>query len=154
MNETVGSAERLASSWGVPVIVENVPGANGNIGNERVAKGPTDGTQLLVVTTNIVTSAEVSGRDANDAPFLPALVLRVGFALIVTQLLQIVGLILAGRFLIRPLFRLIGLWGEREMFIVAALFTIAAAATSVLFRISSSPSTPVAMNQESTSPGL
>ncbi len=26
------------------------------------------------VTTNVVTSATVSGRDANDAPFLPALV--------------------------------------------------------------------------------
>ncbi|RVQ68722.1 sodium:proton exchanger [Croceicoccus ponticola] len=36
----------------------------------------------------------------------------------------IAGLILAGRYLIRPLFRLIGILGEREMFVVAALFTI------------------------------
>jgi len=40
----------------------------------------------------------------------------------------IAGLILVGRFLIRPLFRLIGVLGEREMFVVAALFTIVAAA--------------------------
>lgn len=40
----------------------------------------------------------------------------------------IVGLILAGRYLIRPLFRLIGNLGEREMFVVAALFTVMAAA--------------------------
>ena len=40
----------------------------------------------------------------------------------------IVGLIIAGRFLLRPLFRLIGVMGEREMFVVAALFTIVAAA--------------------------
>jgi CPA2 family monovalent cation:H+ antiporter-2/glutathione-regulated potassium-efflux system protein KefB len=42
--------------------------------------------------------------------------------------LAIVGLILAGRYLIRPLFRLIGNLGEREMFVVAALFTVMASA--------------------------
>ena len=41
----------------------------------------------------------------------------------------VIGLIALGRFAIRPLFRLIGGLGEREMFIVAALFTIVASAT-------------------------
>ncbi|MDE2619405.1 MAG: cation:proton antiporter [Sphingomonadales bacterium] len=40
----------------------------------------------------------------------------------------IVGLILAGRYLLRPLLRLIGNLGEREMFVTAALFTVLAAA--------------------------
>lgn len=40
----------------------------------------------------------------------------------------IVGLIAAGRFLLRPLFSLIGRLGEREMFVVAALFTVLASA--------------------------
>ena len=40
----------------------------------------------------------------------------------------VVGLIAAGRFLIRPLFGLIGNLGEREMFVVAALFTVVASA--------------------------
>jgi monovalent cation:proton antiporter-2 (CPA2) family protein len=40
----------------------------------------------------------------------------------------IVGLVLAGRFILRPLFRLIGNLGEREMFIFAALFTVIASA--------------------------
>lgn len=40
----------------------------------------------------------------------------------------LVGLIAAGRFVIRPLFRLIGNLGEREMFVVAALFTVMASA--------------------------
>jgi CPA2 family monovalent cation:H+ antiporter-2/glutathione-regulated potassium-efflux system protein KefB len=43
-------------------------------------------------------------------------------------LAAVFGLIAAGRFLIRPLFRLIGGLGEREMFVVAALFTIVASA--------------------------
>src|SRR6187455_1760265 len=44
-------------------------------------------------------------------------------------LAAVVGLIALGRFAIRPLFRLIGGLGEREMFVVAALFTIVASAT-------------------------
>lgn len=45
----------------------------------------------------------------------------------------IVTLVLAGRFLIRPLFRLIGHLGEREMFVVAALFTVVASAALMEF---------------------
>lgn len=51
-----------------------------------------------------------------------------GWQLAIVSLAAIAGLILAGRYLIRPLFRLIGHLGEREMFIVAALFTIVASA--------------------------
>ena len=40
----------------------------------------------------------------------------------------IVGLVLAGRFLLSPLFRLIGNLGEREMFVFAGLFTVIASA--------------------------
>jgi CPA2 family monovalent cation:H+ antiporter-2/glutathione-regulated potassium-efflux system protein KefB len=43
-------------------------------------------------------------------------------------LAAVIGLIALGRFAIRPLFRLIGGLGEREMFVVAALFTIVASA--------------------------
>ena len=40
----------------------------------------------------------------------------------------IAGLVLAGRFIINPLFRLIGRVSERELFVVAGLFTVLAAA--------------------------
>ncbi|WP_095012106.1 cation:proton antiporter [Tsuneonella mangrovi] len=51
-----------------------------------------------------------------------------GWQLALMTIAAIAGLIAAGRFLIRPLFRLIGSIGEREMFIVAALFTVIASA--------------------------
>ena len=51
-----------------------------------------------------------------------------GWILVLETLAAIVGLILAGRFVIRPLFRLIGNLGEREMFVFAALFTVIASA--------------------------
>lgn len=43
------------------------------------------------------------------------------------------GLILAGRYILRPMFRLIGNLGEREMFVFAGLFTVIAAAALMEF---------------------
>lgn len=51
-----------------------------------------------------------------------------GWTLALFTVLAIFGLIAAGRFLIRPLFRLIGGLGEREMFVMAALLTVIASA--------------------------
>jgi monovalent cation:proton antiporter-2 (CPA2) family protein len=51
-----------------------------------------------------------------------------GWVLGVMTLAAVVGLIAAGRFVIRPMFRLIGRLGEREMFLMAALFTVVASA--------------------------
>jgi len=51
-----------------------------------------------------------------------------GWLLGLYSVLAVIGLVIAGRLLIRPLFRLIGNLGEREMFVVAALFTVAGSA--------------------------
>lgn len=40
----------------------------------------------------------------------------------------VVGLVLAGRYILNPLFRLIGVLGERELFVAAGLFTVFASA--------------------------
>ncbi len=46
-------ADRLQAMWRTTVIVENISGAAGSIGMDRVAKGPTDGTQILMVPPQI-----------------------------------------------------------------------------------------------------
>src|SRR5438105_8713486 len=47
-------APKLSEKWGQPVVVENKPGASGNIGTDLVAKAPTDGYTLMV-TVNTFT---------------------------------------------------------------------------------------------------
>ncbi|MET0377316.1 MAG: cation:proton antiporter, partial [Rhizorhabdus sp.] len=54
-----------------------------------------------------------------------------GWQLVIYTLVAIAGLIAAGRFLIQPLFRLIGNLGEREMFVFAGLFTVIASAAAM-----------------------
>ena len=45
-------AQRLTEMWGQPVIVENKPGASGNIGLEGVARSAGDGYTLVLMPSN------------------------------------------------------------------------------------------------------
>lgn len=51
-----------------------------------------------------------------------------GWLLVIYAILAIVGLVLAGRYLLSPVLRLVGKISERELFIVTGLFTVCASA--------------------------
>jgi len=70
----------------------------------------------------LITIIALMSRNPADAAGPP------GWLLALYTVGAVVGLVLAGRFVLRPLFRLIGNLGEREMFIFAALFTVIASA--------------------------
>ena len=74
------AADRLGAIWRTPTIVENVPGAGTNLGNDRVAKGPTDGTLILIAAPPLVVNRYLFAQLTYDPErdFTPlALVARV-----------------------------------------------------------------------------
>jgi monovalent cation:proton antiporter-2 (CPA2) family protein len=70
----------------------------------------------------LITIIAALSRNPADASGPPGLVLA-GYTVA-----AIAGLVLAGRFVLRPLLRLVGGLGERELFVVVGLFTVLAAA--------------------------
>ena len=49
-------AERLSQLWGNQIVIENKPGAGGNIGSDFVAKAAPDGNTMLVVSVGLATN--------------------------------------------------------------------------------------------------
>jgi tripartite-type tricarboxylate transporter receptor subunit TctC len=61
--------QKLSDAWGRPVVVENKPGANGNLGADVVAKSPADGHTLLLTD---IGGLCISASVYPDLPFDPA----------------------------------------------------------------------------------
>jgi tripartite-type tricarboxylate transporter receptor subunit TctC len=76
----------LARVWGQklqerlknPVVIENRPGASGNIGTEAVARAPADGYTLLMTATTLVQSAVLH----KTVPYDPKAMTPIGLAAI------------------------------------------------------------------------
>lgn len=73
-------APLLAKRLNTTVIIENKPGAAGSIGADFVAKGPKDGSALLVTSSTLVTSAATMPKTPYDviAAFVPVALLGQG----------------------------------------------------------------------------
>jgi len=61
-------ADRLTSSFGQPIIVENKTGANGNIAGDYVARSAPDGYTLLLVPDSVITVNPHVYRNMSFAP--------------------------------------------------------------------------------------
>jgi glutathione-regulated potassium-efflux system protein KefB len=73
----------------------------------------------IVPMITIIAAMSRVPPDANDPSGIMLAIYTVG---------AIAALVLAGRWVLNPMFRLIGRFGERELFIVAGLFTVVASA--------------------------
>jgi tripartite-type tricarboxylate transporter receptor subunit TctC len=58
--------QKLSASLGQPVIIDNRPGAGGNIAEELVAHSPPDGYTLVVVTASHATNPSLYGKLSYD----------------------------------------------------------------------------------------
>ncbi|MGY6391778.1 Bug family tripartite tricarboxylate transporter substrate binding protein, partial [Vibrio parahaemolyticus] len=59
-------SEKISPSWGQPVVVDNKPGAGGNIGAEAVARAPGDGYTLALGT---VGTHSINGAVYSKLPY-------------------------------------------------------------------------------------
>jgi tripartite-type tricarboxylate transporter receptor subunit TctC len=59
-------AERLGEYWGARILVENKPGAGGNIGTDQVAKASPDGDNILIVSVGMATNPFLYDRLTYD----------------------------------------------------------------------------------------
>ncbi len=81
--------QKLSERWGQPVVVENKPGAGGNVGTDFVAKSPADGYTLLM---SYVGTQAINGSIYKSLSYEPfkdfapvATLATVPFALVVNQ---------------------------------------------------------------------
>jgi tripartite-type tricarboxylate transporter receptor subunit TctC len=67
-SDTVGRimAQRLGDNLGQQLVVDNRPGATGNIGHEMVARATPDGYTMLLTAPNLVTSPSLFAKLAFD----------------------------------------------------------------------------------------
>jgi len=77
----------LAEKWKVAVVVENRPGASGNIGTEAVARAPADGYTALVTASTLVMNRSLFKSVPYDPvkDFAPVALLAVGSLALVTH---------------------------------------------------------------------
>lgn len=80
--------QELQKKWGQPVVVENRPGAGGNIGAELVARAPPDGYTLFLATN---TTHAINGTLYRVLPFDPVKDFDPVVLLVTTPNLLVVG---------------------------------------------------------------
>src|SRR5258708_229164 len=58
--------QKLSERWGVPVVVDNKPGARGNIGTELAARAAGDGYTLMMTATTFALNPALSKKALYD----------------------------------------------------------------------------------------
>ena len=79
--------QKIGDDWKIGVVVENHPGASGNIGTEAVAKSPPDGYTLLTTASTIVLNRSLFKNIPYDPikDFAPVAPLAIGRLALVTN---------------------------------------------------------------------
>ena len=85
-------SQKFLEKWGQPVIVDNKPGAGGNLGADFVAKAPSDGYTLLLGTNSLAINPSVFAKMPFDTQrdFVPvAMIATTPFYVVVNNKLPV-----------------------------------------------------------------
>ena len=85
-------SQKFLEKWGQPVIVDNKPGAGGNLGADFVAKAPPDGYTLLLGTNSLAINPSVFAKMPFDTQrdFVPvAMIATTPFYVVVNNKLPV-----------------------------------------------------------------
>ncbi len=72
-------AQKLSEQWDKPVVVENIPGANGIVGTQSVVKAAPDGYSLIMIAANHVINASLYSKMPFDTLRDVKPIVRVAF---------------------------------------------------------------------------
>src|SRR5262245_32942158 len=64
-------AQKLTEAWGVPVTIENIPGAGGSVGADRTAKAAPDGYTLGWIANGALTTRLACKASCHKRDFAP-----------------------------------------------------------------------------------
>jgi glutathione-regulated potassium-efflux system protein KefB len=128
INQAVGFSLKAALAIGLPLALSSTAQVLPMLRADNELNTPQGERAFSILLFQDLAIVPLITIIAAMAPGMPDPSVPTGWRLALYTVLAVVGLVVAGRLLLNPLFRLVGRLRERELFVVAGLFTVVGAA--------------------------
>jgi monovalent cation:proton antiporter-2 (CPA2) family protein len=128
INQAVGFSLKAALAIGLPLALSSTAQVLPMLRADNELSTPQGERAFSILLFQDLAIVPLITIIAAMAPGMPDPSIPTGWRLALYTVLAVVGLVVAGRLLLNPLFRLVGRLRERELFVVAGLFTVVGAA--------------------------
>ncbi len=128
INQVVGFSLKAALAIGLPLALSSTAQVLPMLRADNELNTPQGERAFSILLFQDLAIVPLITIIAAMAPGMPDPSVPTGWRLALYTVLAVVGLVVAGRLLLNPLFRLVGRLRERELFVVAGLFTVVGAA--------------------------
>jgi monovalent cation:proton antiporter-2 (CPA2) family protein len=128
INQAVGFSLKAALAIGLPLALSSTAQVLPMLRADNELNTPQGERAFSILLFQDLAIVPLITIIAAMAPGMPDPSVPTGWRLALYTVLAVIGLVVAGRLLLNPLFRLVGRLRERELFVVAGLFTVVGAA--------------------------
>jgi monovalent cation:proton antiporter-2 (CPA2) family protein len=128
LNLAVGFSIKAALAIGLPLALSSTAQVLPQLRSDNDLNTPQGERTFSILLFQDLAIVPLITIIAAMAPVMPDPAAPAGWRLALYTVLAVIGLVIAGRLLLNPLFRLVGRLRERELFVVAGLFTVVGAA--------------------------